>query len=619
MGILDAELNRRKVAVRTLPGDEFLDLTFSYGGTGSSVGIRPRLFNFHRAKNETLGRTLERISQNLTARIAVRSKKKFKASSPPASPEAAIAPTSIPLTSPVQLALQVNESVVSPEIPNAFAWVNGAVLEVDQVPHHVVLNPPTITGGKITSHILPDFPIDCSIDYEFAEENEAVFVWLKHVVGSRSPVEQLNAQVVSAAADLPISLSLIEECVKQRMKPLGVWRIVSLQRDWVPTADDIGANVGLLCFPIRDGQVGEPFTTVAKNLVMSGIPSPVPYRRRHAFCQTRCDKNSFRVVSYNLLADVYAAMESSLKELFPYVPAEFMKIDYRRQLMKQELVGYNADLMCLQEVDTKHFEHHFLRYFRRHGYDGAVQRKKGAVAEGVATFYRKDKFRLVSQHDITITDAMFENPVFAEMAAAVSGKAKLKESIMERGTPAQVTVLEDLQDPSRVLVLANTHLWYRPTFPHVRLLQMAVILGHIEGVVKLTKKSLNLARDPAVLICGDFNSTSARGVHDLLRTGSISANFKEWKEFCEKEDEYVELSLQHPFRLFSACGEPAFTNFVPQFQAAIDWIYADESALESTSVIPLPTLEEVSANVAIPSVVFPSDHLAIGCDLKWKS
>ncbi|OWA51607.1 hypothetical protein BV898_16082 [Hypsibius exemplaris] len=63
MGILDAELNRRKVAVRTLPGDEFLDLTFSYGETGSSVRDPATLIQLSSSKNETLSRTLERISQ----------------------------------------------------------------------------------------------------------------------------------------------------------------------------------------------------------------------------------------------------------------------------------------------------------------------------------------------------------------------------------------------------------------------------------------------------------------------------------------------------------------------------------------------------------------------------
>jgi 2',5'-phosphodiesterase len=35
-------------------------------------------------------------------------------------------------------------------------------------------------------------------------------------------------------------------------------------------------------------------------------------------------------------------------------------------------------------------------------------------------------------------------------------------------------------------------------------------------------------------------------------------------------------------------------------------------------VVPLPSIEELQQHVALPSVVFPSDHVALVADVLWK-
>ena len=53
------------------------------------------------------------------------------------------------------------------------------------------------------------------------------------------------------------------------------------------------------------------------------------------------------------------------------------------------------------------------------------------------------------------------------------------------------------------------------------------------------------------------------------------------------------------------------------FKECIDYIFISDD-LEVEQVVPLPGGEELSLHSAIPSVVCPSDHLALVCDLKWK-
>jgi len=48
---------------------------------------------------------------------------------------------------------------------------------------------------------------------------------------------------------------------------------------------------------------------------------------------------SFRIITYNILADIYADSDFSRDYLFPHCPAEILSIDYRKQLLLKELTG----------------------------------------------------------------------------------------------------------------------------------------------------------------------------------------------------------------------------------------------------------------------------------------
>lgn len=56
-------------------------------------------------------------------------------------------------------------------------------------------------------------------------------------------------------------------------------------------------------------------------------------------------------------------------------------------------LGYNADIICLQEVDKKVFEYDLKPMLGKSGFLGMLKVKTGEVAEGVATFFRQSKFR----------------------------------------------------------------------------------------------------------------------------------------------------------------------------------------------------------------------------------
>lgn len=85
----------------------------------------------------------------------------------------------------------------------------------------------------------------------------------------------------------------------------------------------------------------------------------------------------------------------------------------------------------------------------------------------------------------------------------------------------------------------------------------------------------------------------------------------------DQEETISGVSLRQHFQLGSACGTPKYTNFTAGFQDCLDYIFYDKTKLAVEQVIPLPTNEELTQNTALPSIVFPSDHLSLVADLRF--
>lgn len=78
-----------------------------------------------------------------------------------------------------------------------------------------------------------------------------------------------------------------------------------------------------------------------------------------------------------------------------------------------------------------------------------------------------------------------------------------------------------------------------------------------------------------------------------------------------------DLRLEQSIPLDSACGTPQYTNFTSGFADCLDYIFYQKSNLKVTQVVPLPSNEELTQYTALPSIVAPSDHVALISDLEW--
>jgi len=98
-------------------------------------------------------------------------------------------------------------------------------------------------------------------------------------------------------------------------------------------------------------------------------------------------------VSYNILANGYATSSDAGDRLYPYCPSDYLEFDYRKPLLLREIIGYHADIISLQECDTRFFDRELSLVLNDRGYSGKMKIKSESVGEGSAIFYRKDRFR----------------------------------------------------------------------------------------------------------------------------------------------------------------------------------------------------------------------------------
>ncbi|XP_078620221.1 2',5'-phosphodiesterase 12-like [Branchiostoma floridae x Branchiostoma japonicum] len=575
----------QRCVVRCVPEEEKMTISYRLG-----EGQR----NLLRAKTETLGGALSRIVFN-TNKYLNKGKKKKKAKLEAANAESD--------SNAITAQLTFNRVKVDDDIPNSEAWQEGAILEIGEDRYVVNVNPPMVKSVVLPTSIMAGFPVFPRLDLDFASRQESSYTWYRE-----------DSSVPTPTSNSGDSKRKSNEDDKQTN-----WVQASHDLIYTPVNSDIGSKLKFVCTPKCDGKEGVTMETVTTCQVEAG-PGLCPFETRHLYTKKRAEKGCFRVVSYNILADVYAKTELSLTVLYPYCPPYALELDYRRQLLLKELVGYNADLLVLQETGKSLFNDALVPALDLSDMDG-VYIGKGQQSEGEAIFYHRDKFRLLSQEDINVGECLSSDPSCHDLQKWLSHSPAVLNKVTSRSTVLQVVLLESIEDPSRRLCVANTHLYWHPRAPHVRLVQMAVCLKFLEKIV-----NSNSTQDSSVslLLCGDLNSHPTSGLYELLTKQAVPASHTDWfpAEPQTTDDGKLELQegvdLSHPFTLTSACGLPDYTNYVGGFQGTLDYIMIDTCQLAVNQTIPMPTHEEVTANTALPSIVFPSDHIAIIADVEWK-
>jgi mRNA deadenylase 3'-5' endonuclease subunit Ccr4 len=262
----------------------------------------------------------------------------------------------------------------------------------------------------------------------------------------------------------------------------------------------------------------------------------------------------FSVATYNVLASAYIH-----RAWYPRTPATVLNPAWRVPALVQHISKLTADILCLQEVEPETFATLRASLGAR-GYGAQYARKGAGRPDGLAIFYRREVFQLLSARVLAYADG-------AGVACDTG----------------YVALLGLLQHAGGVLGLIDTHLiWDPPSTP------------------RQARRSLLQARELAAefnsavldahgwIVAGDFNATPGSEIVSLV--------------------EYAGLRCAHAgFESLSTCNVNANARM-------IDYLFYS-SSLRAEPAMP----ERIDDGTILPSAEQPSDHVALVSRFAWVS
>ncbi|VFQ71913.1 unnamed protein product [Cuscuta campestris] len=427
------------------------------------------------------------------------------------------------------------------------------------------------------------------------------------------------------------------------------WVEVGRLKTYTPTTDDIGHALKFECV-VLDAETNLSIGLANTILTSRVIPAPCPTPRR-LFSVREGDvsaipdlggrissSGTFTVLSYNILSDSHAT-----SELYSYCPSWALSWTYRRQNLLREITGYRADIVCLQEVLSDHYEEFFRPELDKHGYQSYFRMKSCEgygrsmnSVDGCATFFRRDRFSHVKKYEVEFNKA--GQSLADALAPSVQKKTALSRLIKDN--VALIMVLEakfgnqgvDNPGKRQLVCVANTHVHVPQELKDIKLWQVHTLLKGLEKIAA--------SADIPMLVCGDFNSIPGSAPHALLAMGKVDPMHPDlvvdplgilrptsklthqlplvsaYTSFARMEGGLG--SERHKRRMDPITEEPLFTNCTRDFISTHDYIFYSADSLTVVSLLELLDEDSVRKDTALPSPEWSSDHIALLAEFRCK-
>ncbi|KAF9236334.1 Endonuclease/exonuclease/phosphatase [Melanogaster broomeanus] len=345
---------------------------------------------------------------------------------------------------------------------------------------------------------------------------------------------------------------------------------------------------------------------------------------------------TFSVLCYNILCEKYAT-----ERLYGYTPSWALSWDYRKELILTEVMNYDADFLCLQEVDTARYEEYFVKHLQGQDYEGVYYPKSRyktmsdadrRQVDGCAIFYKATKYMLIEKQLVEFSTVAMQRPDFKktdDMFNRVLGKDHI----------AVICCFENKETGSR-LIVANAHIHWDPNFRDVKLIQAALLVDEIDKVASYfcklpprppansDDKSTPSPRPPPLytdatkiplIISGDFNSVPSSSIYEFLSNGYVPPDHPDFMSHLYGK--YTTEGIRHRFSLksaYAAAGDPPLTNYTPSYQGEIDYIWYGTANLAVNAVLGGVDKSYLEKVVGFPNVHFPSDHVCLVSEFRVK-
>jgi CCR4-NOT transcription complex subunit 6 len=406
----------------------------------------------------------------------------------------------------------------------------------------------------------------------------------------------------------------------------NAWHEVSHDQIFLPGPDDVGRKLKIEAASYS-AETGELLMSrvCLTDVILSRAPDPV----RRTIVQKGGGTSAgprFRVVTYNVLAEIYATQQQ-----YPYCDLWALSWDYRFQNILREILDAAPEVVCLQEIQADHYEGHVYAALSDAGFEGVFKQKTrqsmglAGKVDGCALFWRRSKFHLVESYSIEFNEVAQRQAtqVLGLNPRSDEGSAFLNR--LSKDNVAQLVVLEFIQPSARSnreinqVCIANTHLYSHKDFPDVKLWQTWQLLQELESFIMSRGSSLPL------VICGDFNSTPDTAVYDLLSRQAVHPGHPDMNVATGDDVPNVlpdAMNITHSFQLGSAYQsilgeEPWVTNYTVNFKGALDYIWYSAQNLRPLSAAPIPEEAVLTKHgEALPSTEYSSDHIMLISDMQ---
>lgn len=304
------------------------------------------------------------------------------------------------------------------------------------------------------------------------------------------------------------------------------------------------------------------------------------------------------VASYNVLTQ-----KTTTSGMYAYVPGWALEWDYRKSLLVAEIQKVSADILCIQEMENRPYRLFFReKLLQVCNYDSVYVPKTGLLgdtdpttADGCAVFWKKHRFSLIDHRSVEFTQLALSDERFREREDIINRN-------VDKNNIAVIAVLEKFTGGQ--LIVVNSHLYWNPECPDVKLFQ-AVIL--CEEVKKFKEKYPGAG----IILAGDYNSTRASSVYELLTLGRIFPFSPDFLAY-----NYAPLTTKgysHNLKLRDSLKDSdiEFTNYTPHFKDVLDYIFYNDN-LVLTSYLSAIDPDYTEKTVGFPTIHMPSDHILIG-------
>jgi len=241
---------------------------------------------------------------------------------------------------------------------------------------------------------------------------------------------------------------------------------------------------------------------------------------------------------------------------FPKISSEYLKWNYRKPLITKELISYNADIICLEEVDQIAF---YDDFFKSEGYSVLKAQKSGGTGDWIIVAFRDSKFKLLEQ-TVHFYNQTQEN-----------GKNQHSQFYLHASL---------LYEQDKILWIFATHLKAKD-FEEMRKVQTKELMEHIKkyDALKIEEK-----QKIGVVVCGDFN---AEPHFDCMKP------LMDTLEYAYKDTEFTTFKVRDKL-----------------YCRVIDYMFYGREALKLIGRQEIPKKEEIDAN-GLPNAAYPSDHLSL--------